>query len=160
MKNTFLKTTGTAVLVILMLAIFAQIQVSAQDKVDEQQIENQTEGIFFPPSERTLEGSWNVQATFVNCQTGAAIRSFPAMSTFMRGGTMQEFGIASGFLRGPGHGVWSQGRGQQNYNYVFQFFRFNADNTYAGKVVARADIRLNTSASAFTATSTIEFLSP
>ena len=45
MKNTFLKTIGRAALAILISAIFAQVQVPAQDKVDERQIENQTGSI-------------------------------------------------------------------------------------------------------------------
>lgn len=161
MKNTILKTIGTAALAILMLAMFAQISVFAQEIVDEQQIEQQTsEGIFQSPRNRqTLEGSWSVQVTFVNCQTGAAIRTSPSMYTFMQGGTMQEFGIVSSFRRGPGHGVWERESGQR-YTSAFQFFRFNPDGSYAGKVRTRAEIRLTTNGNAFTATSTAESLSP
>ncbi len=161
MKNIFLRTIGTMALAILLLAIFAQIQVSAQDKVDEPQTENQAGGIFFPTAanERTLEGSWSVQVTILNCQTGAAVASFPAMNTFMRGGTMQEYSAGSSFLRGPGHGVWKHERGN-SYSFAFQFFRFNADGTYAGVTRARRQVQLNSLGNGYTATATIEVFNP
>jgi hypothetical protein len=157
MKNTFLKTIGGAALAILILAMFAQIWVSAQDNSNGEQSNKQTLEEPFEQSEEgtELEGVWNSQVTFINCGTGAAIRTFPAMNTFIRGGTMQEFGIGSGLLRGPGHGVWSY-QSEQRYSNVFQFFRFNADGTYAGKVIARRQIAWN--GDTYTAKSFIEFL--
>jgi len=84
--------------------------------------------------------------TIRSCQTGAVLRVFPAMNTYMSGGTMQEFGVGSGLLRGPGHGTWTL-RSEQNfenqYSSDFQFFRFNADGTYAGKQIIRRHIGLN-----------------
>ena len=145
MKNKFMEVIGRAALAILMLAIFAQVQVSAQDIVDKEQIKEQTEGILLSQSvgTRTLEGSWSVQVTVRNCQTNAALATFPAMNTFMRGGTMQEFSVgAAPLTRGPGHGVWSYQFGQ-NYSYAFQFFRFNADGSYAGVTRARRQVQLN-----------------
>jgi hypothetical protein len=62
---------------------------------------------------RTLEGSWTVQVTQVNCQTGDALGSpFYSMLTFNRGGTLVETTANPMFfpaVRGPGHGVWSHG---------------------------------------------------
>jgi len=158
MKNTFLKTIGTA-LAILMLAIFAQVRVSAQDVVNEEKNGEQTEGILFDSrgrNPRDLEGSWDSQATFRNCQTGEAIRPpFPTMNTFMQGGTMQEFGVGSGLFRGPGHGVWSF-EGGRLYSNNFQFFRFNPDGTPAGRVIVRKQIEFRPSNS-YIATSRTEF---
>lgn len=169
MKNTFLKTIGTAALAILMTVIFSQIRVSAQEIFDNEQTETQKpvetqkpESFFRDNGARSLEGSWNSTVTFRNCQTGAALATFPAMNTFMRGGTMQEFGVASGFLRGPGHGVWSHDAGRFFLN-AFQFFRFNADNTPNGRVVARKQIevlsrnQIEVLLSSYTATTRIEF---
>ena len=152
MKNTFLKLIGTAAMTILMLAMFAQIQVSAQQE---------------PPEDLTkrdlaqaLEGSWDVQVTIFNCQTGALLRpTFPAMGTFMRGGTMQEFGVGSGLLRAPGHGVWSYQSGRSFYN-TFQFFRFNADGTFAGKQIVRRQIEVSRFRNSFTGTATVEIYNP
>ncbi len=149
MKTTLAKTIGTTALAILMTVIFAQIRVTAQDIYDTEQTETQKQakiqkpdGVFDNSGARALEGSWNATVTFRNCQTGAALGpSFPAMNTFMQGGTMQEFGVASGFLRGPGHGVWSYENGRFFLN-AFQFFRFNADNTPNGRVVVRRQIEV------------------
>ena len=158
MKNTFLKTIGTAALAFLMLAMFAQISVSAQDVNIEEKSDQQREGGFSqaPGNARGLEGSWNALVIFRNCQTGAAVSPpFPAMNTFMRGGTMQEFGVASGMFRSQGHGVWKHEGGLQ-YSRAFQFFRFNPDGSYSEKVIARSQIELR-SDNTYVATSTNEF---
>ncbi|MBA2736463.1 MAG: hypothetical protein H0U50_06685 [Pyrinomonadaceae bacterium] len=158
MKNTFLKTIGTA-LAILMLAIFAQVRVSAQDVVNEEKNGEQTEGVLFDSrgeNPRGLEGSWDAQVTFRNCQTGAAVRPpFPSMTTFMQGGTMQEFGVGAGLFRGPGHGVWSH-QGGRNFSNSYQFFRFNPDGTPNGKVIVRKQIEFRPSNS-YVATAATEF---
>ena len=163
MKKTFLKIIGGAALAILMVAMFAQVWVSAQngsnEKQNEEQNEEQTDGEFVPPRMRTLEGSWSVQVTIRNCEMGAAVATFPAMSTFMQGGTMQEFSAGSSFLRGPGHGVWSHERGRR-YSFAFQFFRFNADGTYAGLTRARRQVDLGLSRNSYTATAAIEVFNP
>jgi hypothetical protein len=60
---------------------------------------------------RRLEGSWTVQITLQNCQTGAAMGNpFFSLLTFARGGTAVETTANPMFfpaVRGPGHGVWS-----------------------------------------------------
>lgn len=60
MKNTFLKTIGGAALTILMLTIFAQVRVSAQDTNNEVQSNEQTQEDLFGQREndRKLEGTW------------------------------------------------------------------------------------------------------
>jgi hypothetical protein len=61
---------------------------------------------------RSLEGSWTVQVTQLNCETGAALGSpFLSLLTFARGGTLVETTSNPMFypaVRGPGHGVWSR----------------------------------------------------
>lgn len=101
-----------------------------------------------------------MQATISNCQTGAVTESFPKLITFMQGGTMQESSASlAGFLRTSGHGVWSRGRGR-TYSYALQFFRFNANNTYAGLVRARWQVQLDTIGNHYTATGAIEIFNP
>jgi len=142
MKNTFLKTIGATALAILMLTALTQILVSAQEDIIDETPGARTQIESFSPHDisRGLEGSWDSQATFINCQTGAALRPpFPAMNTFMQGGTMQEFGVGSGLFRGPGHGVWNY-EGGRNFSSSFQFFRFNPDGTPNGKVIVRRQI--------------------
>lgn len=160
MKNIFLKSMGAAVSVILVLALLAQVQVFTQDKDGENQRSEQLQTNSLERGyARDLEGSWTTEVTIRNCQTGAAITTFPAMITFMHGGTMHEFSTGSGLLRGPGHGVWSHESGR-TFAYAFQFFRFNADGTYAGLTKARRQVALDRYGSAYTATATIEILNP
>lgn len=156
MKNTFWKTIGAAALAILMAAVFAQILVSAQKggQASEDDWTRRRNG------SRGLEGSWNTQVTIRNCQTGAAIATFPAMNTFMSGGTLQETGArTSPALRAPGHGVWSFGNGH-TFSSSFQFFRFNPDGTYAGIQRVRRQIEVSRDGSSFNASATIEIFDP
>jgi len=161
MKNTILKTIGTMALATLMLAMFAQISVSAQeDVVNEQQIEEQTLEDLSAQGEnaRRLEGSWNHEGMRLNCQTGAILGTFSAMFTFTHGGTFWESGTQiSPALRSPSHGVWSHQNGRR-YNTAFQFFRFNADGTLAGKQIVRQQIEVSRSGNSYTATATAQVL--
>jgi len=76
---------------------------------------------------RRLEGSWTVQVTQRNCQTGDAIGApFFSLLTFARGGTLVESTANPMFfpaVRGPGHGVWSHsGLGLHNFRAVSTAF--------------------------------------
>ena len=167
MITNLLKPISRAALAILMLAAFAQTPVFAQEIIndeqnvatDEQSVE-QTQEKSSAKLHRTrrLEGVWNIQVTGRNCLTGDAIRTFPSMFTMMRGGTMKEWG--SGLppaTRGSGHGVWSHDSGRR-YTSAFQFFRFNADGTYAGRQIIRQQIRLSNDGNSFTSTATAQVL--
>ena len=117
-----------AALAVLILPMFAQISVSAQEPRGEY---------------RELEGSWNTVVTRLNCNTGAVLGTFPAMFTFSQGGTFWEAGTNTPpTLRGPSHGFWNfESRGM--YTAAFQFFRFNADGTLAGRAIVRQRIQLS-----------------
>ena len=81
---------------------------------------------------KPLEGTWRVQITIRNCQTGEALRSFPAMATYSRGRTLIT--SDSGFspaLRSPGHGVWSH-TAAHSYSAVSEAFLFNASGALTG----------------------------
>ena len=158
MKNTFLKTIGTAWLAILMLATFALISVSAQDKSSEESnTQTQEDSSKQSDNARGLEGSWSSQVTIRNCETGAALFTFPAMQTYMRGGTMQDSSADS--KRSSGHGVWSYQSGRR-YSAAFQYFSFNADGTFAGTVKVRLQNTLSRFGSSFTTNATIEIFNP
>jgi hypothetical protein len=159
MKNTFLKTIGT-MLAILMLATFAHISVSAQDVMNEETGDGQKQENASTRSEnnRKLAGSWNHTGARLNCQTGATIGTFSAMFTFTRGGTFWESGTQiSPALRSPSHGVWSY-ESRRSYNTAFQFFRFNADGTLAGRQIVRQQIELSRDGNSYTATATAQVL--
>ncbi len=160
MKNTILKTIGKAMAAFLMLAAFAQISVSAQDFVNEEKSGAQTQEELTTRRQNAgkLEGSWNHTGTRLNCSTGAALGTFVAMFTFNRGGTFWESGTQiSPALRSPSHGVWSY-EGNRNYTTSFQFFRFNADGTLAGRQIIRQQLELSADGDSYTTTATAQVL--
>ncbi len=163
MKNTFLKTFGTAAMTILLMAAFAQISVFAQeDIVKQDQSEAQT-GELFPilgGNRRALEGTWDVQVTVRNCQTGAAIRTFPAMATFMSGGTalVSESGIPSA-LKTPAHGVWNHIIGNA-YRFKTKAFNFDASGNFTGWIIINNEANLNRRANEFTSAGIAEVYAP
>lgn len=160
MKNTFLKTIGGAALAILMMAMFAPILVFAQDNNNEIKSDEQIQEDLFTQRSNTrkLEGVWNHINTRRNCATGEAIQTFPVMHTYMRGGTMQDYGVGGAPLpRSNGQGVWSY-QSQRQHTTAFQFFRFNADGTYAGKQIVREQIQLSHDGNSYTTTATAQVL--
>src|SRR5437899_12674429 len=48
------------------------------------------------PTAQTLQGTWRVTRTSVDCITGQDILSFPAIQTFNHGGTYTGFGVPPG----------------------------------------------------------------
>jgi len=76
-------------------------------------------------SHKRLEGVWPVQVTVRNCQTGEALRTFPALFTFAKGGTLTVT-TAGQFpaLSTPGLGVWRHTDGD-TYSAVFEAFVFS-----------------------------------
>lgn len=144
MKNTFTRMIGAAI-VTMMLTGFAQLSVSAQESAKLEQNDVQADWGLSPlanPGARGLVGVWNVQITRLNCVTGAVIGTAPAMITYTLGGTMSDAGVqVTPSLRGPGHGIWSF-ESTGHYSSAFQFFRFNADGTLAGRQVVRSSIEM------------------
>lgn len=159
-RTTLLKLIAGMAFAILMLATLVQFSASAQEAGTEsqgdEQMQEEENSRERNSNARALEGSWDLQVTLRNCQNGTPIRTFPGMNTFMRGGTMQETGAGTPpSLRTPGHGVWSH-LGGRRFSTVLQFFRFNADGTYAGTQKARKQIELSRFASTYTSTATVE----
>ncbi|HEX8247660.1 MAG TPA: hypothetical protein VF599_05795 [Pyrinomonadaceae bacterium] len=161
MKNTILKTINT-MLAILLLTVFTQISASAQAEADIVNDEKSVEQTQAEDSSlqrrnaRALEGVWNHTNTRRNCATGEAIQTFAVMHTYMRGGTMSDWGAGTPpSLRSNGQGIWNY-QSQRQYTTAFQFFRFNADGTYAGKQVVREQIQLSPDGNSYTATATAQ----
>ena len=76
-------------------------------------------------SEGGLQGTWRAQVTVRNCQTGAALRTFPAMFAFAKGGTLT--GTTAGQLPSlstTNLGVWHHMDGQ-TYSAVSETFIFS-----------------------------------
>ncbi len=80
---------------------------------------------------RTLVGSWTVQVTQVNCESGETLGSpFLSMLTFGDGGVMLETTSNPMFFpaeRGPGHGVWSYVRGRSFKAVSVAFITLNGE---------------------------------
>lgn len=160
MKNTISKTIGT-MLAMLMLTVFTQISVSAQNVITEEKSGEQTQeedAAMRRENTRRLEGSWNHQGMRLNCATGAVLGTFQAMFTFNRGGTFWESGTqTSPALRSSSHGLWSY-QSNRRYTTAFQFFRFNADGTHAGRQIVRQQIQMSSDGNSYTATATAQVL--
>ena len=69
------------------------------------------------PTAQSLQGTWRVTGTVVNCITGQDIFSFPRIETFHQGGTYTGYGVPPGSDPGQGteYGVWQREPGSQNY---------------------------------------------
>jgi hypothetical protein len=107
-----------------------------------------------------LAGAWRTEITLRNCQTGAAIRTFPALNTFVPGGAfLGTSGGASPALFSNSVGVW-QHTGGQHFTSTATLFRFNPDGTYAGTQKFTRTIVLGPDANEFTSTNTTEILDP
>lgn len=162
MKNTILKTVGAAALAILMMAMFAQIPAFAQEvKTDKLQNDELTsENSSEQDGGERIVGTWDVQVTIRNCQTGAAIRTFPSVTSYMSGGTFVE--STSGTpqaLKTPGQGVWSQ-LSRQTYRLAFKSFNFDAGNNFTGWQIVRQQVTLNRRADESESAGTVQVYAP
>ena len=91
-----------------------------------------TSTVYAGPQANKLEGTWRVQVTIRDCQSGAALRTFAAMLTFAQGGTLTE--TTTGFppaARTPGHGVWRH-TDDHTYTAVSEAFLFNPAGVWTG----------------------------
>jgi hypothetical protein len=102
-----------------------------------------------------LEGTWDVQVSINDCH-GHVIRTFPSRLMYIAGGTFVEStsGIAPA-LKTPGFGVWSHTTGN-TYAVTFKFFIFDTTNTFTGWQIVRAQLSLNQTADAYTASGTVQ----
>ena len=76
-------------------------------------------------SQRGLEGAWRLQLTVRDCNTGQALRTFPAVFTFAKGGTATL--ITAGQLPSLATtvlGAWRHAHGH-NYSAVTDAFVFS-----------------------------------
>jgi hypothetical protein len=76
-------------------------------------------------SRNGLEGAWRVQLTIRDCQTGATLRTFPALFTFAKGGTLTATTAGqSPALFTPNLGVWRHAN-DHSYSAVSEAFVFS-----------------------------------
>lgn len=148
MKTMFLRVISGATLAVIFSLTVAQLHVAGQPG----------EAIVrsVPAQGKKLEGTWRVEVTLRNCQTGTPIRTIQALNTYVSGGSMLETGNSS-TLRSPGHGVWHH-TGGRDYTATFMFFRFNPDGTPAGSQKVTRNIEVGEDGDTFTATASVEIL--
>lgn len=109
---------------------------------------------------RRLEGTWQVQVTLQNCQTGAALRTSPAFLTFAQGGTLVETTtVFSSAQRSPGHGFWEH-TGGRTFKAVSKAFIFNPDGTWAGTQTLTQAIEFGDDPDVFNSNATTEIVAP
>jgi hypothetical protein len=109
---------------------------------------------------RRLEGTWQVQVTLQNCQTGAALRTSPAFLTFAQGGTLVETTtVFSSAQRSPGHGFWEH-TGGKTFKAVSKAFLFNPDGTWAGTQTLTQAIEFTDDPDVFNSNATTEIIAP
>ena len=129
-------------LAVLLLAMFVPIWVSGQS------------------GGGRLEGTWNVQVTLRNCQTGAEIRTFASLTTFMFGGTTLDStsGIPQA-LKTPGQGVWSHVSGN-TYRFSFKSFSFDAGGNFTGSTKIIHEAVLDSNGMEYSSAGTAEVYDP
>jgi hypothetical protein len=147
MKVSFCKVISTVVLGAAYALLLAQ---AARAQSDDRN---------FGP--RRLEGSWTVEITQRNCQTGEALGNpFLSMLTFSSGGTLVETTANPMFfpaVRGPGHGVWSYAGGI-TFKAVSVAF-ITANGVLVKTQTIRQTIELGEDSSSFTTPSaSVEFV--
>jgi hypothetical protein len=133
MKKTSTIITIGAIFGLVLISICSQISVSAQENIPN----------------RSIEGTWQTQVTAVNCQTGAALATFPGILTLANGGTLSGTSatVPSAF------GVWHRTGTWQENSFAFISFRF-AGGAVVGTQIVRQSAKLSDDGDAFTSTGT------
>lgn len=107
-------------------------------------------------SHNGLEGTWHVQVTVRDCQTGAVLRTFPGLFAFAKGGTVTNT-TAGQFpaLFTPGVGVWQHTTGH-SYSAVLEAFVFSPAGVWIQTNRFTRSIELDGDADEFTDTIKLE----
>jgi len=109
------------------------------------------------PTAHTLQGTWRVTRTSVDCITGQDILSFPAITTYNQGGTYTGYGVPPGGDPGQGteYGVWQREPGNHNYSVRVVGYAYTAEGDFEARVEATEALQLTT-ANSFTGTGTVQ----
>jgi len=105
-----------------------------------------------------LEGTWRLLLTVRDCQTGAALRTFPALAAFIRGGslTLTTAGQLPS-LSTTGLGVWRHTKGH-SYRAVSEAFVFNPAGDWIQTHRLTRVIEIGNNGNEFTDTVDLEIL--
>ncbi len=100
----------------------------------------------------SVEGTWDVSVTVVDCQSGALIRTVRSLQMYSHDGSFTE--TANTFLRGSSLGSWSHSEGNM-YAPTYWFFRYNPDGTFKSLAEGQNKVELSSDGKGFTATGII-----
>ena len=111
-------------------------------------------------SQRGLEGAWRLQLTVRDCNTGQALRTFPAVFTFAKGGTATV--ITAGQLPSlatTGLGAWRHAHGH-NYSVVTDAFVFSPAGVWIQTHRLTRAIEVSNDGNAFTDKVALQIFDP
>ena len=108
---------------------------------------------------RRIEGTWLLQATLRQCDTGTEIpnSTFPALHTFLSGGAMLSNPATSGLS--TGHGVWTH-TGGDTFKNTIRLFAFTPSGALMGIATVARDIVLSPDGRSLTSNDVSEFRDP
>ncbi|KAA6460179.1 hypothetical protein DYQ86_14115 [Acidobacteria bacterium AB60] len=100
----------------------------------------------------SIEGTWDVSVTVVDCQSGALIRKVRSLQMYSHDGSFTE--TANTFLRGSSLGSWTRVEADL-YTPTYWFFRYNPDGTFKSLAEGSNKVELSSDGTGFSATGTI-----
>jgi len=149
-RQVVLRATGM-ILMVGALLVGAGDRLQANDESDQASREQA----------QRIEGVWLPIVTITDCQTQAAITTFPSMEIYVRGGGYVGFGAVQKSDQ-VGMGAWRH-VGGRNYVSEYQFFGYAPapvgapDGAPDGTMLkVSATIRLNAAGTAFTSSQTAD----
>ena len=103
-----------------------------------------------------LQGTWRVQLTVIDCQTGQVLRTFPTLFAFAKGGTLTVT-TAGQFpaLNTTGLGIWKHTKGH-SYSAVSESFIFSPDGAWTSTSRLTRAIEVSNDADKFTDAVTVQ----
>jgi hypothetical protein len=114
------------------------------------------------PAQPTLEGTWLVTRSGVDCVTGQVRGSFPAIMVFHAGGTYSGYPAQPGSTpadQSPEFGNWQRGLGAHDYTFRITGFGYDG-GAFAGTFEITAAAQLSPMGDALNYTSSVQFIDP
>ena len=107
-----------------------------------------------------LEGTWHLQLSVRDCQTGTVLRSFPALAAFSKGGTLAVTTAGQlPSLSTTGLGVWRHTQGH-SYSAVSESFVFSPAGAWIQTHRLTRAIEMGNGGDTFTDTVALEIFDP
>jgi hypothetical protein len=104
-------------------------------------------------SANSVEGTWSVAVTVVDCTTGVVIRNVRTLQMFSHDGSFTETAFTA--ARGISVGKW-KGTGGKTFGATFWFYRYTPAGTFASLAQGLDAITLSSDGSTFSSTGTVQ----